>query len=190
MLSADVCRIARSAPVQRRRGGVRCFAAAQVSAPAAYKLNFNQAVDKAHEGKPIKDIIQLPPSALQGLSKRADTALAALNVKTVQQLGSWKLYKAAKAMAALAATEEAGGRPEGAACNINGLLDKQWEVAALGEVLAAPPSALQGLRPKSDEVLGELGIRSVQDLADWKYAAWADALVTLAEYERADFSSS
>jgi hypothetical protein len=33
------------------------------------------------------------------------SAAAAVNVKTVQQLGSWKLYKAAKAMAALAATE-------------------------------------------------------------------------------------
>jgi hypothetical protein len=38
-------------------------------------------------------------------------------------------------------------------------------------------------------VLGELGISSVADLAGWKYAAWADALVTLAEFEREDFSS-
>jgi hypothetical protein len=140
-------------------------------------------------------------------------AAAALNVKTVQQLGSWKLYRAAKAMAALAATEvrlghspplpaficqsclqhtvlyamnhvaavlqvataghctpllaavlhslglwspchmacclqEAACRPAGAASNINGLLDKQWEAASLGEVLVAPPSALQGLGPK------------------------------------------
>jgi hypothetical protein len=43
---------------------------------------------------------------------------------------------------------------------------------------------------RADEVLGELGVKSVADLAGWKYAAWADALVTLAEYERADFSSS
>jgi hypothetical protein len=50
--------------------------------------------------------------------------------------------------ACLMCLQEAGGRPEGAACNINGLLDKQWEAAALAEVLAAPPSALQGLGPK------------------------------------------
>ncbi|KAF6264790.1 hypothetical protein COO60DRAFT_1634150 [Scenedesmus sp. NREL 46B-D3] len=132
--------------------------------------------------------MQLPPSALQGLSKRADAALAVVNVKTVQQLGSWKLYKAARAMAVLAATEEAGAHPEGAACNINGALDKQWEAASLAEVLAAPPPALQGLGPKSDEAMGELGIKSVQDLAR-KYAAWADALLTLAEFEKPNFSS-
>jgi hypothetical protein len=33
------------------------------------------------------------------------SAAAAVNVKSVQQLGSWKLYRAAKAMAVLAATE-------------------------------------------------------------------------------------
>jgi hypothetical protein len=32
-------------------------------------------------------------------------AAAAVNVKSVQQLGGWKLYRAAKAMAVLAATE-------------------------------------------------------------------------------------
>ncbi|KAF6255269.1 hypothetical protein COO60DRAFT_235452 [Scenedesmus sp. NREL 46B-D3] len=85
--------------------------------------------------------------------------------------------------------QEAGARPEGAACNINGALDKQWEAASLAEVLAAPPSALQGLGPKSDEAMGELGIKSVQKLASWKYAAWADALLTLAEFEKPTISS-
>jgi hypothetical protein len=44
--------------------------------------------------------------------------------------------------------QEAGARPAGAASNINDVLDKQWEAASLAEVLAAPPSALQGLGPK------------------------------------------
>jgi hypothetical protein len=53
----------------------------------------------------------------------------------------------------------------------------------------AAAAAAAAAAARADEVLGELGIKSVQDLADWKYAAWADALVTLSEYENADFSS-
>jgi uncharacterized membrane protein len=54
---------------------------------------------------------------------------------------------------------------------------------------ATAAAAASAAAARADEVLGELGIKSVQDLADWKYAAWADALVTLSEYENADFSS-
>lgn len=42
---------------------------------------------------------------------------------------------------------------------------------------------------RSDAALADLGIKTVEDLGNWKYAAWADALVTLAEYENVDFSS-
>jgi hypothetical protein len=55
--------------------------------------------------------------------------------------------------------------------------------AAAAAVAAAAAAA------RADAVLAELGIKNVQDLADWKYAAWADALVTLSDYENADFSS-
>lgn len=46
----------------------------------------------------------------------------AFNIKTIEQLGKWKHYTAAQAIAVLAATEEAGRRPEGAASNINGIV--------------------------------------------------------------------
>jgi hypothetical protein len=40
-----------------RRAGVRCFAAAQVSAPAAYKLNFNQVRSRSeHRAKAIHQL--------------------------------------------------------------------------------------------------------------------------------------
>jgi hypothetical protein len=42
---------------------------------------------------------------------------------------------------------------------------------------------------RTDGALQQLKIKSVGDLAKWKYAAWADALVTLAEYEREDGGS-
>jgi hypothetical protein len=73
--------------------------------------------------------------------------LAAFNIKTIEQLGAWKHYQAAKAISVLAATEEPGKRPEGAAANINGIVDKAFEGSSFKEVLAAPPSALQGLAP-------------------------------------------
>jgi hypothetical protein len=38
------------------------------------------------------------------------------------------------------------------------------------EILAAPPSALEGLTEKHDEVLAGLGIKTVGDLGKWKYA--------------------
>ena len=85
---------------------------------------------------------------MQGLKEgKADDMLAAFNIKTIEQLGAWKHYQAAQAISVLASTEEAGKRPEGAASNVNGIVDKAYEASSFKEVLAAPPSALQGLAP-------------------------------------------
>lgn len=37
--------------------------------------------------------------------------------------------------------------------------------------------------------LGPLGVSTVGDLANWKYAAWAEAMTTLSKYENPDDSS-
>lgn len=42
---------------------------------------------------------------------------------------------------------------------------------------------------RTDGALAELGIKSVSDLAKWKYAKWAQALAVLAAYERAEGGS-
>lgn len=55
--------------------------------------------------------------------------------------------------------------------------------------MKAPVSALQGLASSADEHLAPLKLRKIEDLANWKYGQWADALVTLAQYESADGSS-
>ena len=65
----------------------------------------NLALDKAHEGKTLKEIIALPPSALQGVAAHADEAWAALGVKSIGDLGSWKFATAAHAIATLAECE-------------------------------------------------------------------------------------
>jgi hypothetical protein len=85
---------------------------------------------------------------LKGLKAgKADAMLAAFHITTIEQLGQWKAYNAAKAIAVLAKAEVVDKRPPGAASNINGIVDKAYEAASLAELVAAPPSALQGLAP-------------------------------------------
>jgi hypothetical protein len=65
--------------------------------------------------------------------------------------------------------------------NFGKLVDKAWEDKSADEILAAPPSALEGLTPKHDEQLAGLGIKTIGQLANWKYARRARALADLAE---------
>ena len=64
------------------------------------------------------------------------------------------------------------------------LVDKAWEDKTAAEILAAPPSALEGLTEKHDEVLKGLGIKTVADLGNWKYAKRAAALVALGDLDK------
>ena len=56
-------------------------------------LNINKALDKKHECKHLKEILELPPSALQGLAGWADAELAKVGVTTIAKLGDWKYAK-------------------------------------------------------------------------------------------------
>jgi len=71
----------------------------------ASTLNMNCGLDKEHENKSLKEIVELPPSALQGLAEHSDADLAKLRVKTVKQLGDWKYARWAAAIVACAALE-------------------------------------------------------------------------------------
>ena len=157
-----------------------------------YTLNCNFALDKKFETKSFCEMIKLPPSALQGLTKRADEKLGKLKIKTIEDLGNWKYYKLAKAIAALASIEEPGKRNANSESNLNRALDKEWETKSLNEILKAPLSAFQGLANWVDNELGnniQPRIKSIQNLASWKYCRWAESMVTLAKYENADHSS-
>lgn len=72
---------------------------------------------------------------------------------------------------------------ENACMNLDHALDKEHETKSLKEILELPVSALEGLTTKADETLADLGVKTIADLADFKYAAWAQAIVTLAPYE-------
>lgn len=69
-------------------------------------MKFGKLVDKAWEDKSAAEILDAPPSALEGLTERHDEILAGLGIKTVGQLGSWKYAKRAAALAALADTDK------------------------------------------------------------------------------------
>ncbi|MER7764462.1 hypothetical protein [Streptomyces sp. NPDC097619] len=67
-----------------------------------------------------------------------------------------------------------------ASIDLDGVLDKAWADKPLPEVLAAPVSALKGVSDRQGELLREaFGIKTVADLADLKFARWAQALATL-----------
>ena len=106
-----------------------------------------------------------------------------MHVKTVEDLGQWKFYQAAKAIVVLAEKEEAGKRAADATANINHILDKAWESKSFKEIAEAPPSAFQGLASWVDDNMEVAHLSTIAKLADWKYAKWAEAISTLAKFE-------
>jgi len=151
--------------------------------PKEYKFNVNKALDKAHEGKRFSEVIQLPPSSLEGISPHSDPMFKSLRINTIQDLGNWKHFKVSRALAALANTEEKDKRAANSVMNINKCIDKEHHTKTLGELVAAPVSALNGLAEWSDEALGKMKIKSIKDLAGWKYPIYAEAMNVLAEFE-------
>jgi len=192
VLVAGPCRrsVAGAAAAEGGAAAAGAGAGAAAAPGLGYALNFAGAVDKAHEGKSFAEVAELPPGALQGLKEeKADALLAKLGVKTVADLGAYRHFRTARAVAALARRERDGARPAGARSNVCRAVDKAWEARSLREIAAAPPSALQGLTPADDETLAALGVRSVGDLAKWKYCLWAEGIATLAALESAGFES-
>lgn len=153
-------------------------------AKATTTLNFNKAVDKAHESSSLRELVDAPVSAIEGVGPKTEEMLVSMHIKTISQLAHWKFYRAAKAIVTLAALEEAGGRADDAKSNIDQILDKEFESKTFKEIAAAPVSALQGLAEWVDKALAPAHIKTIADLAAWKHAATAEAIVALAEFEK------
>lgn len=56
----------------------------------AVSLSLSKNLDKAYEDKPLKDILDAPPSALSGLTEKHDEIFAHLGIKTIPGLGTNK----------------------------------------------------------------------------------------------------
>ncbi len=69
-------------------------------------ININNALDKAYEGKSLKELVDMPIEGFQGVSEETGKALAKLGLKTVRDLAEWKFVVWAQAIVALAKTEE------------------------------------------------------------------------------------
>ncbi|MCB1178510.1 MAG: hypothetical protein KDK36_13070 [Leptospiraceae bacterium] len=70
-------------------------------------MNINKALDKSFETKPLKEILNAPVDAIQGVSEGDAVKLKeAFNIKTVKDLGTNKFFLWAQAIVALADTEE------------------------------------------------------------------------------------
>lgn len=69
-------------------------------------LNICRAVDKAWEEKSLKELLDAPISALEGITPEKAKLLAdALGVKTIGELGSNKHFERAQAIVRLASCE-------------------------------------------------------------------------------------
>lgn len=174
-------------------GLLRGSVAAMASEPEAkrlkrdyseYKLNINRAVDKQYETKSFKEIADAPVIAVEGIAERGTEALNSMGVHTVKDLGEWKFYRWAKAIVTLAEKEVEDGRAEGTCMNLDLAVMKEYENKSLSEIAQAPVHALQGISEKTSEGLATIFVKTVEDLANSKFAAWCEAVNTLAEVEQ------
>mmetsp|Transcript_3832 Transcript_3832/g.9238 ORF Transcript_3832/g.9238 Transcript_3832/m.9238 type:complete len:164 (-) Transcript_3832:150-641(-) len=150
------------------------------------RMNINELVDVEWEKKKLSEIADAPTTALQGIAERGATVLAKFRpgAKTVRDLGRWKYYKMAKAITGFSEFEKAGKRKDGATLNIDKAVDKEHEHKSLEEIAELPPSALEGLAKTADAPLKEVfGVKTIRDLANLKYARWAEWITDLAECE-------
>ena len=67
--------------------------------------------------------------------------------------------------------------------NVNKAVDKQYEGKSLKEIADAPVAALEGVSEASGKILAQLGIKTIRDLGEWKFANWARAIVELEKLE-------
>jgi len=150
-----------------------------------HQLNINHALKKSDEGHYFHDLVDSSVSTLQGIGPKHLEHLETLGLKTIHQLGQYKYFQLARAIQTLATVEESGRRSESSTMNINNGLDKAYEHLSLKEVLDLPVHAIQGItETKSNEVwTAGLGVKTIRDLAEFKYCKWAEAVVVASKFE-------
>jgi hypothetical protein len=70
-------------------------------------MNLNKILDKAYEGKSLKEIAAAPVAAIEGVSENDGKLLKeAFGIETIADLGTNKFFLAAQALTELAKYEE------------------------------------------------------------------------------------
>eukprot|EP00192_Tetraselmis_astigmatica_P015379 CAMPEP_0117675328 /NCGR_PEP_ID=MMETSP0804-20121206/15543_1 /TAXON_ID=1074897 /ORGANISM="Tetraselmis astigmatica, Strain CCMP880" /LENGTH=150 /DNA_ID=CAMNT_0005484317 /DNA_START=200 /DNA_END=652 /DNA_ORIENTATION=- len=70
--------------------------------------------------------------------------------------------------------------------NIASAVTKEYEGCRLPEIADAPVTAIEGIGEVRGKALNEMNVKTVRDLAAWKYYKTAKAIVALAETESPD----
>jgi nucleotidyltransferase/DNA polymerase involved in DNA repair len=148
-----------------------------------HQLNCNKAVMKADEGKHLKELAQAPIEALQGIGKVHGDVLKHLGVETVMELATYKYFLMARGLKTLAEVEEKGKRHADSVMNVDHGIDKAEESKSFTEMVESPIHIIEGVTTDAEELFKTLGVKSVGDLAEFKYCRWAEAIVEMAKYE-------
>ena len=163
---------------------VSCRALLSTSATdySRHTLNASKALKKVDETHSFSILATEDVSILQGIGPARLEALHSLGIKTIPDLANFKFFHTARAIVALAATEESNRLPE-STMNINKALDKAYETKTFQELVDAPVSALQGISDAKGVTLNELGVATIADLAKLRYCQWAESFVWLSKFE-------
>jgi predicted flap endonuclease-1-like 5' DNA nuclease len=89
----------------------------------------------------------------------------------------------------LRSTARRGTQPQRATLatfNINNALKKSGEGDSFQDLVSQPVTALQGIGPKHGQELESLGLKTIQQLADYKFFHLAKSVTVLAETEEAN----
>eukprot|EP00931_Biecheleriopsis_adriatica_P120276 TRINITY_DN95392_c0_g1_i1.p1 TRINITY_DN95392_c0_g1~~TRINITY_DN95392_c0_g1_i1.p1 ORF type:complete len:314 (+),score=57.79 TRINITY_DN95392_c0_g1_i1:58-999(+) len=146
-------------------------------------INVANAVMTEHANKTLKELLQLPPSAIRGISNDASASLATLGIASIRELGTWRFFKIARAINTLADKESAGGSSSGHGMNIKNALDKGYEAHTLKSMLDLPVTVFNMLPDSAAEPLSTMNIKTIRQLANRKFFHWANAMVELEKYE-------
>merc|ERR1711862_1026165 len=101
-----------------------------------------------------------------------------------EDLATYKYFLMARAIVTLAETWAEKARPTGSGMNLDKALDKEFEPKSLKEIIEAPTSAIQGLSEQARELFEELHVKTIKDLAEFKYCRIADAIVQGSKLKR------
>jgi len=156
-----------------------------------YVMNVNGMLVEAHQGTPLRKLVNLPVTVLKGISEKQAKVLSAdFKVRTVRDLANWKFYIIAKSIQALTEVEEINGRQDTSLQNINDALDQEFEKQPMTTIMEQKTEVLQGVgKVLQGQMSKKLGITTMKELANFKPAKYAAALVVLADYETAGFES-
>lgn len=69
-------------------------------------INIRNALDAEHETRSLKELLSLPLSAFAGFPPKCDSLLANIQIRTIEQLGSRKIFEWAAAITDLADLEQ------------------------------------------------------------------------------------